>query len=127
MTASRRYHMRTRNQKYMYAKYIFMTSTPTRHISKPQPQIQHVIHQRQITLTPPHPPNKPHQTIHPQNTSKTQNTPKASQTAELNCLNFKLAVPPHKLEHTQKSKHHQVPVTLNLIYNQATRHGSRRN
>ena len=29
--------------------------------------------------------------------------PKASQTADLNCLNFKLAVPPPKQGHTQNS------------------------
>ena len=32
-----------------------------------------------------------------------RNTPKASETADLNCLNFKLAVPPPKQEHTQNS------------------------
>ena len=32
----------------------------------------------------------------PHKTTPNQNTPKASQTADLNCLNFKLAVPPHK-------------------------------
>ena len=42
------------------------------------------------------------QTTTPQ-TSKTKNTPKASQTADLNCLNFELAVPPPKQGHTQNS------------------------
>ena len=32
----------------------------------------------------------------PTNFQKLNSTPNASQTAELNCLNFKLAVPPHK-------------------------------
>ena len=47
----------------------------------------------------PHYPNTPTPTIQattPTNPHLKQNTPKTSQTAELNCLNFKLAVPPHK-------------------------------
>ena len=35
--------------------------------------------------------------------SKQKITPKASQTADLNCLNFKLAVPSPKQGHTQNS------------------------
>ena len=39
----------------------------------------------------------------PANFSKNKITPKASQTADLNCLNFKLAVPAPKWDHTQNS------------------------
>ena len=46
----------------------------------------------------------PHKKNHtPPQTSKTKITPKASQTADLNCLNFKLAVPPSEQGHTQNS------------------------
>ena len=39
----------------------------------------------------------------PTNVSKNKITLKASQTADLNCLNFKLAVPTPKVNHTQNS------------------------
>ena len=39
--------------------------------------------------------------LQPHRLPKQKITPKASQTADLNCLNFKLAVPPPKQDHTQ--------------------------
>ena len=48
-------------------------------------------------------PQHPTKQTTPPQTSKTKITPKASQTADLNCLNFKLAVPPPKQGHTQNS------------------------
>ena len=43
------------------------------------------------------------QTTPPQTPKKQKISPKASQTADLNCLNFKLAVPSLKQGHTQNS------------------------
>ena len=43
------------------------------------------------------------QTTPPPRTLKIKITPKASQTADLNCLNFKLAVPPPKQSDTLNS------------------------
>ena len=48
-------------------------------------------------------PQHPTKQTTPPQTYKTEITPKASQTADLNCLNFKLAVPPPKQGHTQNS------------------------
>ena len=98
MTASRRNRMCTQKQDTCMQKYIFMTSTLTRLINKPQPQISACKMSKANYLNTPTPPKINHT---PTNAPKTQNTPKASQTAELNCPNFKLAVPPHKLDHTQ--------------------------
>ena len=77
-----------------------MTNNPTLgQITKPHPSIKQPKRPNQATLTPQHPTK---QTTPPQ-TPKTKITPKASQTADLNCLNFKLAVPPPKQDHTQNS------------------------
>ena len=51
----------------------------------------------------------------PANFSKNKITPKASQTADLNCLNFKLAVPTSKVDHTQKFMSNQVKPTPKFI------------
>ena len=48
-------------------------------------------------------PQHPTKQATPPATPKHKITPKASQTADLNCLNFKLAVPPPKQGHTQNS------------------------
>ena len=95
----------------------FMASTPTRHINKSQPQNSAC---KTSKANYPNTPTSPKQTIHPQMPQKTQNTPKASQTAELNCLNFKLAVPPHNLDHTQNSSTtgSQYPLTLFILKQQ---------
>ena len=77
-----------------------MTNNPTfSQITKPHPSTKQPKRPNQVTLMPRHPQNKPH----PAQTPKTKITPKASQTADLNCLNFKLAVPPPKQGHTQNS------------------------
>ena len=49
-------------------------------------------------------PTNPHKANYtPANLLKIKSPQKASQTADLNCLNFKLAVPAPKLDHTQNS------------------------
>ena len=78
-----------------------MTNNPTfNQITKPHPSIKQPERSKQVTLTPQHPINKLQP---PQATQNKKTTPKASQTADLNCLNFKLAVPPPKQGHTQNS------------------------
>ena len=66
-----------------------MTNNPTfSQITKPHPSTKQPKRPNQVTLTSRHPTNKPY----PSQTPKTKITPKASQTADLNCLNFKLVL-----------------------------------
>ena len=67
-------------------------------------------------------PHKTNHTFH--RPPKTKITPKASQTADLNCLNFKLAVPPPKQGHTQRScpTRSSQPSTLFIPKQQDSKH-----
>ena len=72
-------------------------------------------------------PRHPTKQTKPLQSPKTKITHKASQTADLNCLNFELAVPPPKTGPHPKFMSHQVKSTLNLIYSQGTRLQTHRN
>ena len=77
----------------MYAKDNFTASTPTTANSLTPP-----VKIKLLNINPNYPntPAPTKQVTTHTNPHLKQNTPKASQTAQLNCLNFKLAVPPHK-------------------------------
>ena len=75
-----------------------MTNNPTfGQITKPHPSIKQPKRPKASnpnTLTP-------HKANYTPYRPQKKPTPKASQTVDLNCLNFKLAVPPPKQGHTQ--------------------------
>ena len=79
--------------KYMYAKYIFTASSPT---SSQLTGPNHKFSTKTSKFNYPNIPTPTKETTSPTNFQKLNSTPKALQTAELNFLNFKLAVPPHK-------------------------------
>ena len=89
-------HMQTKSKDHTPSK---VTSHPaSSQITKPHPSIQQYKGQKTSSPKPQHPTKQPHlpqtptkQTNYtPANFSKNKITPKASQTADLNCLNFKL-------------------------------------
>ena len=89
-----------RNKQFTTSNFVFS------HITKPHPSTQQHKGQKQIELKHQHPikqtrsSTNPTSKLHPH---KTKSSQKASQTADLNCLNFKLTVPAPKLDHTQNS------------------------
>ena len=102
-------HVRV-NKIHVRKKKKLITSNPaSSQITKPHPSIQQYKGQKQVALSPAHHKAnhiscKPLQSkLHPHKLLKNKITPKASQTTDLNCLNFKLAVPAPKVDHTQNS------------------------
>ena len=73
--------------------------------------------------TPTPPKTKPYIHKRPKNSKH----PKGITNSRVKLPKFQTSSTPTKIGPHPKSKHHQVPVTLNLIYTQATRLGSRKN
>ena len=88
------------NKIHVRNKQLTTNNPASSQITRPHPSIQQHKGQKVSNSKPQHPTK---QTTPPQNSLKTKITPKASQTADLKCLNFKLAVPPPKQDHTKNS------------------------
>ena len=98
------------NKIHVHNKKLTTSKLAFSQITKPHPSTQQYKGQKQVALKPqlptkqtPSPTNTKQAKYIPANLLKNKITPKASQTAYLNCLNFKLTVPAPKLDHTQNS------------------------